>query len=111
MKSRLGHIEDWETLAQQCRYCVSKLARRCRVSVRELERFTLEEFHQPPHEWLHALRMKRAVELFRDGSLVKEAADLLGYKTRAHLSHDFKQYFGVPPSRCGSAPLVSRQPG
>jgi AraC-like DNA-binding protein len=109
MHCLLARIENWESLALACRYSVSELARKRKVSVREFERFALEKFGRPPHEWLHALRMKRALELLRDGSLVKETKDELGYKTRAHLSHDFKQYFGVPPSRCGSEPLAPRQ--
>lgn len=111
MHCLLARIEDWEPLAQECRYSVSKLARQRKVSVREFERFAREEFGRPPHAWLHSLRMKRALELLRDGSLVKEAADLLGYKTREHLGHDFKQYFGIPPSQCGSGPLIPRPPG
>ncbi len=56
--------------------------------------------------------MRRAVELIRDQTPVKEVALELGYKDPAHFAHDFKDYFGVSPSCFGlnpAPPVSSRQ--
>jgi hypothetical protein len=78
VNSRLKQIRTWETLAQESRYSASSLARRCGVSVRQLERFSLEEFGQPPHEWLHSLRLRRAAESF--GAAAKLSPGYRGYE-------------------------------
>lgn len=103
LNSRLNHIKDWPALAKACGYCTTSLARLCRVSPRQLERFFLATFAQPPHQWLHELRLRRAVELLMDGASAKEAATELNYKDAAHFTHDFKKRFGVAPSRYLSA--------
>ena len=99
MSSRLKRIRDWEERAQAANYCVAVLARKCGVSVRQMERFFLVVHQQPPHDWLHRLRMQRAAELLLEGSTVKEVAIVLGYKHAAHFTHDFKREHGILPSR------------
>jgi AraC-like DNA-binding protein len=98
MNSRLNSIKDWHELAQSSGYCVQTLAKRCRVSVRQLERFFRLKFGQSPCAWLRALRVRQAMELLRDDSVIKETAAMLGYKTTSHFSRDFKRQFGMTPS-------------
>ena len=105
MESRLKLIRNWESLAQSAKYNVSALAEDCGVSGRQLERFFAISLGKSPHQWLHELRMRRAIKLLRDGSHVKETAYLLGYKDASHLTHDFKKYFGVPPTQAVGAGL------
>ena len=102
MASALRQIRDWEQLAASAKYNVAKLADECMVSSRHLERFFATAFGTSPHKWLHSLRMRRALELLRDCSQVKEVAKLLGYKDATHLTHDFKTHFGIPPSKAWS---------
>lgn len=97
MHSRLNRIEDWSLLARDARYSVILIARRCGVSSRHLERYFQVKFQKSPHAWLRELRMKRAVELLRDGSDLKQVADQLCYREAAHFHHDFKAYYGVTP--------------
>jgi len=97
MHSRLNRIEDWSPLAREARYSVNLIARKCGVSPRQLERYFHIRFQKSPHAWLRELRMRRAVELLRDGSDLKQVADQLCYREASHFHHDFKAYFGVTP--------------
>lgn len=54
--------------------------------------------------------MRRAIELLRAGSLAKETAYLLGYKDGAHLTHDFKKHFEIPPSKAAAIGLAAPNP-
>jgi AraC-like DNA-binding protein len=106
MESRLNRIQDWQAYAKSINYSSTKLAKKCGVTVRQLERYFLNRFKMPPHEWLHTSRMKRAVELMCDGCAVKETATLLGYKTSAHFCHDFKQTYHVSPTQYVTQQLI-----
>ena len=99
MSSRLDWIANLEGLAETARYSPKRLASACRVSLRQLERFTIRTFGRTPHRWLYELRMQRALELVRDRTSLKETGFMLGYKDVAHFSHDFKKFFGIPPGR------------
>ena len=99
MNSRLDRIKNWAELAHTASYCGTTLAKKVGVSLRQLERFILEAKGKCPRQWLLGLRIERALELIREGSTVKEAADKLGYKQRSHFSSDFKKHYGFAPSR------------
>ena len=99
MSSRLDRIANWEESVNAAGYSPKCLASACRVSLRQLERFFLRELGRTPHCLLHELRMRRAQELVRDGTSVKETAFMLRYKDVAHFSHDFKTFFGIPPKQ------------
>lgn len=103
MGSRLDEIKDWALLAKAARYNAEALARLCEISPRQLRRYFKSSGRGAPHEWLHALRMRRAVELICDETPVKETALELGYKDPAHFTHDFTTHFGVSPSKFASA--------
>ena len=107
MGCQLAFITNWESLAEASGYCVTSLAQTRGVSARQLERFFQDRFGKSPHVWLRELRLRRALELLKDGTAVKEVAFLLKYKNPPHLSHDFKHFYGIPPSSVVSRPITS----
>ena len=72
MRSRLDRITDWKNLAEDADYSPGEIARRCGVSPRQLERFTLESKGKTPTEWLNDFRQRRAVVLMKEGYTVIE---------------------------------------
>jgi AraC family transcriptional regulator len=98
VSSRLDRITDWAALAQASRYCAADVARECRVSPRQLERYFQVKHGAAPHQWLRRLRLFLAVERIRHATPLKVVAIELGYKDPAHFNHDFKAYFGISPS-------------
>lgn len=106
---RTHYIEDWPQLAHQVGYSVSALAKSCNVSVRSLERLCLTAFGHTPRRWLNALRMRRVIELLRDGSNVNQTADCLGYHDRSHFSREFKKHYRSSPKRYANPP--AKAPG
>lgn len=106
MHSRLDRVQNWPALAKGVRYSVTALARKCGVTRRHLERYFRIKHGVSPHQWLHELRMKRALELVRDGTPLKEVAIELCYKDgTVHFTHDFTKYFGVSPGQLSSQPV------
>jgi transcriptional regulator GlxA family with amidase domain len=97
-KLRLKHIQNWPELAREAKWSVSALAKKCGVSVRTLERFYLKEIGKCPKAWLSEQRQRRAIELLRGGSSVKETAAYLGYKHATHFSREFKEHRGHSPT-------------
>jgi transcriptional regulator GlxA family with amidase domain len=105
MSSKLDQVTDWASLAKGASYKATFLAHSCEMSVRQLTRYFLEKKKCTPHKWLHELRMQRAVELVCDKTPLKVVSIELGYKDPAHFTHDFTNYFGMPPSK-----FAGRQP-
>lgn len=99
MSYLLKGIIYWPNQAVKANWSVKKLAKQCGISVRTLERHFQVETGLSPQKWLNNERQCRAIELLRDGSTIKETADVLGYKTQHALSRAFKKYYGVPPKR------------
>jgi len=98
MNSRLYEITNWLELAHAANYNSRELAKQCRVSVRQLQRFVLSTTGKSPQRWLNDLRLKKASSLIENGQTVKETAHELKYKQRSHFSREFKRYYGVTPS-------------
>lgn len=62
------------------------------------ESFT-EAFGRPPMTFLHQLRMQRAANLLTQASYsVEEVAARIGFSSRSHFSHAFKEHHGVSPA-------------
>ena len=99
MSSRLDQIKDLALLAKEARYNAQALAKLCGVSPRQLHRHIESKHQASPHKYLNELRMRRAVELVRNKTPIKETSIELGYKDPAHFTHDFTHYFGMPPSK------------
>lgn len=98
MNSKLNYTENWPELARQARWSASKLAEKCGVSVRTLERHFNKKVGKSPKLWLTERRQCHAIKLLRDGSSVKEVSILLGYKHSTHFSRKFKNYWGFCPT-------------
>jgi len=98
MSSRLDWIDNWAGLAKESNFRLKDLARRCKVSERQLERYLLVRFGVRPKRWLDELRAEMAVALISEGEIMKVVADKLGFKQSSHFSRFFKQAFGTPPS-------------
>jgi AraC-like DNA-binding protein len=67
-------VKDWRVLAGQAGYRAAELAGRCRVSLRELERFFLANVKQSPQAWLRAERVREALRLLTEGRSQKDVA-------------------------------------
>ena len=107
MASRLIRVHNWEELAEEAGYNAKKLAERCGISLRQLERFIPRATGKPPQQWLNYLRQQKAVELIASGLSVKEASFQLGYKQLSHFSREFKRFHGVAPSELPAADFSS----
>jgi transcriptional regulator GlxA family with amidase domain len=97
MNSRLNHVRNWQEMASEANWSVSKLAKKLNVSVRTLERYFLGELKQSPHAWLFEQRQRRGLELLRKSQAVKEVAASLGYAHGTQFSRDFRRYWGHSP--------------
>jgi AraC-like DNA-binding protein len=98
MNTKLDHVEDWNELAKQANWSVSKLARICEVSPRTLERRFRRTIGDSPKAWLNKSRQHQAIELLRNGFSIKETSAQLGYMSPNHFSRVFKHYWGCSPT-------------
>ena len=85
-------------MAEEAGYNAKQLAKRCGVSLRQLERFFPKATGKTPQQWLNYLRQQKAFELLTSGQSVKEVSIRLSYKQSSHFSREFKRFHGVPPS-------------
>jgi AraC-like DNA-binding protein len=88
VNSKLKNCQDWSVLARQANWSVKAMAKHCGVSSSSLRRQFLMHQGRAPRAWMDEERLRRAVELLRNSSSIKEAANLLG----------FKAFWGVCPS-------------
>lgn len=98
MNTRLHHIQNWPELARQTNWSAAALAKKCGVSVRTLERYFLKQMGNSPKAWLLKQRQRRAFDLIRDGSTVKEAAARIGYQHASTFSREFMKHWGCYPT-------------
>lgn len=93
---------------------VAQAARRCGVSPRSLQRQVVGGTRERPVFWLRLARARRAArQLTRPGTLAEIAADA-DYADQAHMSREFRRWFGASPARLRDAPgLIAQlaQPG
>ena len=97
MSARLLRITNWEKLARCADFEPAKMAALCQTSLRTLERFFAEHFHQSPREWARALQCRLARQLIASGYSTKAAAVELKFANGSHFCHQFKRIHGVPP--------------
>lgn len=108
MSSRLDRRSDWEKLAGQCGYRVEELARRCKVSRRQLQRHFLVLFGQTPKHWLDELRARAAADEILHGELVKTASGDFCFKQASHFTKFFKRMRGTTPKKYADKKLNVR---
>ena len=99
--SHLNHhwwnVTESVSLARQAGYRSSELARLCRVSPRQLERYFREQFGRTPQEWLDEVRLHEAPDMLRKRKQVKEVSFELGFAHPSHFIRKFKQWYGCTP--------------
>jgi AraC-like DNA-binding protein len=82
---------------------VNTVATLTRFTPNYLNSLFSEWMGQGIHEYLIALRMRKAMELCRAGELlVKEVAQQLGYSDPLYFSRAFRRYHGCWPSDAGA---------
>jgi transcriptional regulator GlxA family with amidase domain len=75
------------------------VARRLATSRRQLQRAFAEAGQTSFRTYLAEVRMRRALEMLREGSLpVREVAGRVGYRQAAQFAKTFRRHHGRPPS-------------
>ena len=75
------------------------VARRLATSRRQLQRAFAEAGQTSFRTYLAEVRMRRALEMLREGSLpVREVAGRVGYRQAALFAKTFRRHLGRPPS-------------
>jgi AraC family transcriptional regulator, regulatory protein of adaptative response / methylphosphotriester-DNA alkyltransferase methyltransferase len=85
------------------------VARRLATSPRQLQRAFADVGQTSFRTYLRTVRMERAAELLREGSLrVWEVAEAVGYRQPAQFAKAFRRHHGRPPSAVRAASGLSR---
>ncbi len=98
MNSKLKHIQNWPALAREVKWSANKLAKQCKVSKDSLRRHFLQHMGEPPRTWLAEQRQYFAIGILHNGSSIKGAATLLGYKYQTKFTRKFKEFWGACPT-------------
>lgn len=98
MASRLDYVGDWTKSAADAKFRVTKLAKNCGVSERQLRRYFVERFGKSPREWIAIVRLGKAQALLASGKTVKEIAAQTGFNHSSNLTRSFKQHYKATPS-------------
>jgi len=99
-------VRSWEELARDARFQPAVMAARCDISLRQLERVFMANFKKTPKVWTRELRCRLARQLVAQGWKIKAVADELHFVDTAHLCHEFKNLYGLPPRAFGPACLI-----
>src|SRR5687768_864361 len=88
---------------------LDQVARRLATSPRQLQRAFAEAGQTSFRTYLRTVRMERAMELLREGSLhVWEVAEAVGYSQSAQFAKAFRRHYGRPPSELRAAAGLRR---
>jgi AraC-like DNA-binding protein len=78
---------------------LDQVARRLATSRRQLQRSFAEIGGTSFRSYVAEVRMQRALELLRDGTLpVRDVAARVGYRQPAQFAKTFRRHHGAPPS-------------
>lgn len=112
------HLNDFTRLTDNTREAlaclaqaqpVAKTAAELGVSTRSLQRLIRRETSQDPGFWRQLSRIRNAARLVASGAPLVEAAYGAGYADQAHMSRDFRRWFGLSPSGFAAQPRLSQQ--
>lgn len=98
MASRLDTVADWSKLAGDAKFRVTKLAKDCGVSERQLRRYFLERFGKSPRQWMTAARMGQVRTLLTTAKTVKEISVKAGFNHQSSLSRSYRHHYNATPS-------------
>ena len=98
MSSRLDRMTDWDNLSALCNYRVGEMARYCKCSRRQLQRFFLLHFEKTPKQWLDEIRARIAAQEIARGDLLKSVSNDLKFKDPASFTRFFKRLQGTTPN-------------
>jgi AraC-like DNA-binding protein len=87
------------SLASQSNYQPLKMARLCRISLRQLERMFKVESGCTPRQWLRTQRLNNALLLLRKAQSVKQVGYSLAYAQIPQFCREFKMRFGITPAQ------------
>jgi AraC-like DNA-binding protein len=85
------------SLASKLNYQPVKMARLCRISLRQLERMFKVESGCTPRQWLRTQRLNNALLLLPKAQSVKQVAYSLAYAQIPQFCREFKTRFGITP--------------
>jgi AraC-like DNA-binding protein len=97
VKSRLDRVRDWPALAKAAKYQLKALARICKVSERQLQRYLWERFQKAPKHLLDAWRAKVARQDLVRGELVKAASNSVCFSSSSNFTRFYKRVTGITP--------------
>jgi AraC-like DNA-binding protein len=99
----------WRPSAEESNYSPLRMAERCHVSLRHLERRFKLEVGFTPRAWLKRQRLKTALVRLQGTTSIKEIAYGLHYSQVSHFCRDFKLQFRMTPSEFRRLPRVARE--
>jgi PAS domain S-box-containing protein len=83
-----------------------ELARRCEISLSQLNRDFISLLGLPPKRYLMKVRFEAAVELLESGMSIVEVAHASGYTDQSAFARSFRLVVGISPSAYRRARLV-----
>lgn len=99
----------WRLSAEESNYSPLRMAERCQVSLRHLERRFKLEVGFTPRVWLKRQRLKSALVRLQDATSIKELAYALHYCQVSHFCRDFKLQFRMTPSEFRRLPRAAKE--
>jgi AraC-like DNA-binding protein len=90
------------------RWTAASLAREAAMSRSTFAELFTRLVGEPPLAYLTRLRMRRAVEILRDGGSLSEVSWLVGYGSEGAFSKAFKRSLGVSPGAYRAATAAAR---
>lgn len=99
-RAPMSRSTRWVKLARDCNFNEQLIAERCMVSVRQLQRYFIDDLGRTPKSWLIEQRMIFARKLLiSHGMSVKAASAQLGFKQVSHFCREFKRSYGMTPTQ------------
>jgi AraC-like DNA-binding protein len=90
---------------------LEKISKNMYLSSAYISKIFKEEIGESPINYLIKIRLAKALELLKEGTLpIKAVAKYVGYDDAYHFSKLFKKYYGSPPSKFKGSVLNDREP-
>jgi AraC-like DNA-binding protein len=96
--SYVARYRFWARMARLTGYKEKIIARKCNITVRQLQRIFKRDLGFGPEEWLTQLRLLDARYLLQESRQIKGVVADLGFKQESHFFRKFKEAYGTTPS-------------